>query len=222
MIGAVMKQVLGVENVPSRYFDSFRVPAPLEDPCSILYLHMIVSQIRFVCKGTIFDAHMARVFGQKTYQTNSGFCVYTVLTGLYLDLSLEKSERAPHYVICSPCSLVTARKDQRQSRPDEILINPTSAGRNGAGTFGPIEIILAKGPFDHVNHVCRLEPQHLSCAGSQIPAVPQNASFSAYCGDLNFRRMAEKQSHQPRASRSPAATLDHVPVHAWFKEPHNP
>jgi hypothetical protein len=37
MIGAVMKQVLGVENVPSRYFDSFRVLALLEDPCSILY-----------------------------------------------------------------------------------------------------------------------------------------------------------------------------------------
>ncbi len=41
MIGVVMKQVLGVGNVPSRYFDSFRVPAPWEDPCSIsisLYL----------------------------------------------------------------------------------------------------------------------------------------------------------------------------------------
>jgi hypothetical protein len=84
---------------------------------SLLHLHLAVSQNRFVRNGAIVDTYMARVLGHGTYQSYSGFCVYTVIKGLCLYIPfLKMSENALLAHICSPCSLVAARKDQHQSR----------------------------------------------------------------------------------------------------------
>jgi hypothetical protein len=90
----------------------------------------------------------------------------------------------------------------------KTLINPTSS-EDRESPRGTSRCYLAKEGFLDMNHVCRPGFEVFLSSGSQIPAtlLALLASLFLCFGDLNFRRMTDLKSHQPRASTSPAAPL---------------